>query len=759
MTIASIAPDWYTTHDTALISQKECDLETLQAIVSGVIFRNEDNNYTVMEVDSKGDKFTVVGCLPSLSPGETVMLAGEWDEHPMYGRQLRVSRCDIQMPTTLSGVERYLASGLIRGIGPSTARLIVQEFGKETLDIMTYHPERLLDISGIGPVRYEQITTSFSEQVGSRRTMVFLQTYGISPAMSMKITKQYGEKTETMLRENPYRMIDDIEGIGFLTADRIAQSMGMPQNGDFRLQYGVKYVLQDASSAEGHTYLPRDMLVRRACTLLDATEEIIEMHLRYLLLSRELISFDQAGREVIQLAVFYRIEQEIAVRLYRHLNALPPTRDAGAIRDRIDLFEKAESIRFSEHQREAIEKAARSNLLIITGGPGTGKTTIINCILFVIRNSEETFLAAPTGRAAKRMSEATGHEARTIHRLLEYGGESGQFHYDDDNPLDCKCLIIDEASMIDVFLMRSLMRAVNTETQLIFVGDADQLPSVGPGNVLGDMIFSGIIPQVRLTEIFRQESQSMIILNAHRINKGEMPLLNRKKSDFFLERTDNAAEAAKTIVELCSHRLPGFLGIDEGPQSIQVLSPTKKGLCGVVNLNHLLQSALNPPKIGVDEIRYINTVFREGDKVIHTRNNYHLAWSAQSGEEGEGVFNGDIGYVAQVNEEAKSLAVIYDDNREVVYDYKQLEDLELAYCLSVHKSQGSEFPVVVMPVVGGPPMLLTRNLFYTAMTRARKLVVLVGFSRAIESMVSNDQIAGRFTSLCESLASLKGIYS
>ena len=734
-------------------------METLQAVVSGVIFRNEDNNYTVMEVESKGEKFTVVGCLPTLSPGEAVSLAGEWDDHPMYGRQLRVLRCDIEMPTTLSGVERYLASGLIKGIGPSTARLIVQEFGKETLEIMTYHPEKLLAISGIGPVRYEQITTSFSEQVGTRRTMVFLQTYGISPALSMKITKQYGDKTESMLSENPYRMIDDIEGIGFLTADRIAQSMGMPQGGDFRLQYGIKYVLQEASSAEGHTYLPRDMLIRRACILLDVPEETIEMHLRTQLLFMELVSSDQARREISQLATFYRIEQELAVRLYRQMNAMPPERDTAAIQDRITLFETTEDIRFSENQRDAIEMAAQSNLLIITGGPGTGKTTIINCVLFVIRNSEETLLAAPTGRAAKRMSEATGHEARTIHRLLDYGGESGQFQYDDDNPLDCKCLIIDEASMIDIFLMRSLLRAVSPETQLIFVGDADQLPSVGPGNILGDMILSGVIPQVRLTEIFRQESQSMIILNAHRINRGEMPLLNRKKSDFFLERTINAAQAAQTIVELCSQRLPGFLGVDEGPQSIQVLSPTKKGLCGVINLNRLLQQALNPTKPAMREIHYSDAVFREGDKVIHTRNNYHLAWSAQSGEEGEGVFNGDIGYVTLVNEEGKELTVLYDDNRQVIYDYKQLEDLELAYCLSVHKSQGSEFPAVVMPVVGGPPMLMTRNLFYTAMTRARKLVVLVGFERAIENLVSNDLVAGRFTSLCDSLTLMKGIYS
>ncbi len=732
-------------------------MESLASVISDTVFRNEENNYSVIQVRSEGDEITVVGCLPAFSSGESVLFEGDWDEHPIYGKQFKAVRFSVQTPSSLQGIERYLSSGLIKGVGPSTARLIVQEFGKETLDIMMYQPERLMEIPGIGRIRYQQIVSSFSEQVATRRAMVFLQTYGISPQLSLKITKHYGDRTEQVVRSNPYQMIDDIEGIGFLTADRIAQSVGLSFSSEFRLQYGIKYVLMEASAAEGHTYLPKDTVVSRSCGLLSAPIEVIETNLQALLLKKDLISAFIGDTEAVFLAGVYAIEREIAARLVRHACGTPSGIQPDTIRKRILTFEKQEAIKFSKKQREAIEKAAASSLLVVTGGPGTGKTTIINCILYAMMNREQTMLAAPTGRAAKRMEETTGHEAKTIHRLLEYSGEAEQFVHDTGNPLPCQCLIIDEMSMVDIYLMRSLLRAVSPETQLILVGDADQLPSVGPGNILGDMLRTQVLPQVRLNEIFRQEKMSAIVTNAHRINHGEMPVLNQRGSDFFFENHSSADRAAQTIVQLCSRRLPDYLKVTDSPQNIQVLSPTKKGLCGVENLNRMLQNALNPRKSQQDEIIYGETVYRLGDKVIHTRNNYQLAWTAQNGEEGTGVFNGDIGFITCVNDDEKTLCVRYDDSRDVIYEYKQLEDLDLAYCLSVHKSQGGEFSAVVMPVVGGPPMLMTRNLFYTAMTRARKLVVLVGNLNAISSMVQNDYITRRYTSLYDQIVLYAGI--
>ncbi len=734
-------------------------METLNSVITDTIFRNEENNYSVVEVRAQGDIVTVVGCLPAFSPGETVCFEGEWDEHPTYGKQFKAVQFSVAPPSSLAGIERYLSSGLIKGVGPSTARLIVQEFGNDTLDIMMYQPERLMDIPGIGRVRYQQITKSFSEQVLTRRAMIFLQTYGVSPLLSLKITRHYGDMTEKIVRSNPYQMIDDIEGIGFLTADKIAQTIGLAFNSEFRLQYGIKYVLMDASAAEGHTFLPRGTLVKRASSLLSAPTDIIEMHLQTLLLSQSITSTYIGDLEAVFLTGILSVEREIALRLVRH--ACMSSNDIGSsiIQKRISTFEKQENIEFSGKQREAIEQAATNNLLIITGGPGTGKTTIINCILFVLGYGEQTLLAAPTGRAAKRMEETTGHEAKTIHRLLEYSGEAEQFVHDTDNLLECKCLIVDEVSMVDIYLMRSLLRAVGPETQLILVGDADQLPSVGPGNVLGDMLRSQALPQVRLKEIFRQDKMSAIVSNAHRINHGEMPLLNQKNSDFYFERKNSADQTAETIVKLCSHRLPNYLNVIDGLQSIQVLSPTRKGLCGVENLNRLLQASLNPKEDAKNEIIYGETIFRVGDKVIHTKNNYRLEWTTQNGEEGTGVFNGDIGFITEAHDEEKTLTVLYDDNRRVLYEYKQLEDLDLAYCLSVHKSQGGEFNAVVMPVVGGPPMLMTRNLFYTAMTRARKLVVLVGMYHAIENMVQNDHVTKRYTSLYEHITEYAGTYA
>ncbi len=718
--------------------------EALQAIIEETVYRNEENGYSVIVTHVGREEITVVGTLPPLAAGEQVVFEGGWVEHPQYGRQWKATACEIKKPTTLLGIERFLGSGLIKGVGPATAKLIIGEFGLKTLDIMSEDPNRLREVPGIGKKRALQIAASFNEQYAARQTMVFLQSYGVPPALAMKINRAYGERAQEVLRQNPYRLIDDVDGVGFQTADRIAITMGIAQDSEFRLRCGLKYILQEAAMSAGHTYLPRELLVNRAAEMLKSPAEVLNTHLNALLLARELVSSQVNGQEGIFLKNVYYAEAETAVRLMALENAATVHEDA-AVQARIREFEDKNGIRFSPLQRKAVSMAVQSGTLVITGGPGTGKTTIINCILSLL-NGEKTLLAAPTGRAAKRMSEATGQEAKTLHRLLEFAGDEERFERNQDNPLDCECVIVDEMSMVDVFLMRSLLRALKDGTRLILVGDADQLPSVGAGNVLRDILSSGALPSVRLTDIFRQSDESLIVLNAHRINHGEAPILNRRDSDFFFDRRLDAEEAAQTVVALCQTRLPKFLKTEDGRQ-IQVLAPAKKGPCGVIRLNQLLQNALNPPSLRKSEIVYGSSTFREGDKVMHVKNNYKLTWQTDDGTEGEGVFNGDMGVVTTIDREDQTVTVRYDDERTVEYEYAQLEELELAYCLSVHKSQGSEFPAVVLPVVGGPKMLLTRNLFYTALTRARKLVVLVGREDVIGQMVENDHIATRYTAL------------
>ena len=725
----------------------------LECIVEDTVFRNDDNGYTVLEARAGRQEVMVVGILPALTPGEQVCFEGDWVEHPQYGRQWKATGCQLRTPTSLLGIERFLGSGLIQGVGGVTARLIVHEFGLKTLEVMTETPERLSEVSGIGKKRAQQIAESFREQFAVRQAMVFLQSYGVSPSLAVKISKRYGDRVQQLVQENPYRLVDDIEGVGFLTADRIALSMGIPQDSEYRLQAGIKYALRDAAGNGGHTYLPKDQLLYHAARLLRVDEEMLPDSLVRLLFDREVVLSELNGEKCCMLPAFYYAEREVAKRLHMLMQSAQVVLPQAVERD-ISDFEKLNRIQFSPVQRNAVSEALKSGLMVITGGPGTGKTTIINCILSLM--GKDVLLAAPTGRAAKRMSEATGQEAKTLHRLLEYAGDEETFQRNEENPLDCTCVIVDEMSMVDIFLMRSLLRALKPGTRLILVGDADQLPSVGAGNVLGDILKSGVIPSVRLTDIFRQDEKSLIVLNAHRINQGEMPVLNQKGSDFFFERRFNADEAADAIVGLCASRLPRFLKSKSAVQDIQVLAPMKKGACGVMAINKLLQEALNPPKPYKKEIVFGETVFRVGDKVMHIKNNYSLEWRCEStGQEGLGVFNGDMGFVLDIDKEEKVVSVLYDDDRHVEYAYQQLEELELAYCLSVHKSQGSEFPCVVMPVVGGSNMLLNRNLFYTALTRARKLVVLVGREEAIAAMVRNDHIAMRYTALRERLCEMQ----
>ena len=737
-------------------------MEQVEASVLGTVYRNDENGYSVVMARMGRSEITVVGVLPELTAGEQAVFSGEWVEHPQYGRQLKCSACQLQKPTTLLGIERYLGSGLIHGVGPSTAKLIVQHFGEETLTVLSEHPERLQEVPKMGKKRWIQIAESFREQQQAREAMVFLQSYGIPANLSVKISRLYGERTPEVIRQNPYRLCEDLEGVGFLTADHIGTALGIAPDSEYRIQSAVKYVLRDAAASMGHVYLPRRELTLRAAQLLHVEEALCHRQIQQLALSRDVVLQGGDGEEErVYLPAFDAAEREVAQRLCELMASLAPVKSRGAHRD-IDRFEKERGIRFSERQREAIISALEQGVLVITGGPGTGKTTIINCIIRLLASEGDVVLCAPTGRAAKRMTEATGYESKTIHRLLEYGGEEGSFARNQENPIEGDCVIVDETSMVDLMLMRSLLRAIEPGTRLLLVGDADQLPSVGAGNVLGDILLSGIVPHVRLTDIFRQGETSRIVVNAHRINHGEMPLLNEKGTDFFFERKEGFGQTAQTIVQLVTRRLPKFLGYAENERTaqavrnIQVLAPAKKGECGVVALNTLLQAALNPPGPARPSLTYGETVFRLGDKVMQTRNDYQIEWrkeTASGWEDGAGVFNGDVGFITKVDEEEHSLTVLFDEEREVVYQSGQLENLDLAYCLSVHKSQGSEFPVVVMPVAGGPPMLLTRNLFYTALTRARSLVVLVGREEVVRQMVENDHILRRYTTLTQRLIS------
>ena len=739
-------------------------MEQVEASVLGTIYRNEENGYSVLMARMGRSEITIVGVLPELTAGEQAVFSGEWVEHPQYGRQLKCSGCQLQKPTTLLGIERYLGSGLIHGVGPSTAKLIVRHFGEETLTVLSEHPERLQEVPKMGKKRWIQIAESFREQQNAREAMIFLQSYGIPANLSVKISRLYGERTPAVIRANPYRLCEDLEGVGFLTADRIGTALGIAPDSEHRIQSAIKYILKEISVSMGHVYLPRRELIQRAAGLLHVEEAMCHRQIQQLQLNREIIIQGGDGEEErVYLPLFDSAEREVAQRLCELMASLAPMKTGNRVHKDIDRFEKTRNIRFSERQREAIVSALEQGVLVITGGPGTGKTTIINCIISLLSNEGDVVLCAPTGRAAKRMTEATGFESKTIHRLLEYGGDETSFARNQENPIEGDCIIVDETSMVDLMLMRSLLRAIEPGTRLLLVGDADQLPSVGAGNVLGDILQSGVVPHVRLTDIFRQSETSRIVVNAHRINQGKLPLLNEKGTDFFFERKEGFLNAAQTIVQLVTARLPKFLGyggkelVEQAVRNIQVLAPAKKGECGVVALNNMLQAALNPPAPHKPSLTYGETVFRLGDKVMQTKNDYQIEWRKETHagwEDGTGVFNGDVGFITEVDEEEHCLTVLFDEEREVVYQSAQLENLDLAYCLSVHKSQGSEFPVVVMPVAGGPPMLLTRNLFYTALTRARSLVVLVGREDVVRQMVENDHILKRYTTLTERLAAM-----
>ena len=722
-----------------------------EGVVEKISYRNDENGFTVAQVKLEGgERLAAVGAMPMLLAGERAAFEGELVEHREYGRQIRVSWVESIRPESLDGIEKYLASGMIRGVGPATARLIVESFGPRTLDVLESEPQRLTEVPGIGEKRAAMIAASFLEHNQMRGAMMFLQKYGLTPAMAARVYRAYGERTESIARENPYRLADEVEGVGFKTADRMALAMGFSLSSEFRLQSGLRYALNEAANASGHMYLPLTILVERARQMLGADEDLIDNALRALILSGGLEAEDIDGETAVYLPWYHEAETDAAFRLTRLLRSFEGGGEAGLAERAVAEVEEEEAMRLCAEQREAVEAVEREGVLIITGGPGTGKTTTLKCILRLLDELGGAELCAPTGRAAKRMSEATGRPARTIHRLLEYAGEEGRFLRNEQEPLDCAAVVVDEMSMVDIFLFRALLRALRPGTRLVMVGDKDQLPSVGAGNVLKDMLESGAVPSVTLTEVFRQAASSMIVRNAHRINRGEYPEVRTRDTDFFLERRESMRAAVDSVVQLVTTRLPRYLGVDP-LRGIQVMAPMKRMDAGVYALNAVLQQAINPSAPGKRELRRGEMVFREGDKVMQVKNNYDMGWT-RGMEHGLGVFNGDIGYVAAADPHNEELTVAFDDGREALYALADLEELELAYCMSVHKSQGSEFDCVVLPLVSGPRLLMTRNLLYTAVTRARRLVVVVGREACMRAMVDNNYIDRRFSALDRRLA-------
>ena len=729
-------------------------MPNIDGIIEDIRFRNEANGWTVLSVRAGREHVMAVGAIAPINEGEHVRIEGDWVEHKEYGTQLNISKLEVVMPTTASSIEKYLGSGLIRGIGPATAKLIVHQFGASALDVLDMAPDRLTEIPGIGPKRADMIAKAYHDQHEARMTMMFLQSLGLTGPMAMRICKVFGNKAQQIIEKNPYVLADEVDGIGFRRADQIARNMGHERESFMRLRAGLNYVMSDAVHSAGNTYLPRQILIDQAQRILEVDESLIDDTLRAMVLDVRLVQTEVEGEARVYLPQLYEAEGEVARKILERAS-ISQIESERVIDAHIEKFQKKRKVRLSREQREAVHAAMLGSLTIITGGPGTGKTTVIRCIIELLENHGKVELCAPTGRAAKRMAEATEREARTMHRMLEYGGESGDFLRNQDNRLEADAVIVDEMSMVDIFLMRSLLRALKPETRLIMVGDANQLPSVGAGNVLKDLILSDTVPLVALTEIFRQAQQSMIVMNAHKILGGEMPVVNGRDTDFFMERTAGAPQAAHAVLTLVSQRLPSYLGLDS-VRDIQVLAPMKKGDAGVHMLNKQLQSVLNPPSFSKPELARESGIFRLGDKVMQMRNNYDLVWTRGS-EEGAGVFNGDIGYVQLIDAEESGMRVLFDDDRLCEYTQSEFSDLELAYCMSVHKSQGSEFEAIVLPMIPGPPMLYTRNLLYTAITRAKRMVVLVGREECVRQMVENDHIALRYSALSERLVEMKAV--
>ena len=716
--------------------------------VKDIIFQNDESGYVVGRLKTDDDLITFVGTIPFVFTGQLLKLTGSMIKHQTFGEQLKVEAAEEMLPESPGGMEKYLSSGVISGIGPVTAKRIIKAFGSQTFEVMDNQIDRLQEVEGIGVKKLAIIKDSYLKSREVRNIMVFLQSYGVTASQCMKIYYRYGQNSIAMVSENPYILSEDIPTFGFKTADKIAENLGIDKDSPFRIQSGIKYVVNNFSGL-GNTCIPLKKLTEEAFSMLEVSEDKVVENIKTLILKDSLVSEELAEGNFIFAPPYYQCELSITKRILAMTQARVKHLTV-KLDDFLEKYERENAILLHGKQKAAIKGIEQSGLVIITGGPGTGKTTIIKCILALMKTSGlKVLMAAPTGRAAKRMTETTGEVSKTIHRLLDIGVADDGEEFGGDAVLECDCVIIDEASMVDVVLMNNLMNALKPGTRLIMVGDVDQLPSVGPGKVLGDIIHSGTANVIQLEMIYRQGSESMIASNAHRINHGENPVLNGRESDFFFIGAGDAQSAQASIVELVTKRLPEFNKTWDPVKDIQILSPMRKGDLGIYRLNELLREVLNP----VSGSRKTFTPFQVGDKVMQTRNNYNLKSRLtlqrddHSFEAETGVFNGDIGYVRAIDDEDELVTVCFDDERYVDYTPMDLDDLELAYAVTIHKSQGSEFRVVIMPLYMGPPLLMNRNLLYTAVTRARELVVLVGDLRALHFMIKNNRSFERYTSL------------
>ncbi|MBP3378404.1 MAG: ATP-dependent RecD-like DNA helicase [Clostridia bacterium] len=727
-------------------------MESVSGIVDSIIYQNEENGYTVCEIeDTEGYPVTLTGIIPYLTEGDKITAHGQWTNHPTYGRQFKVEMYDKTLPAEQGDMLRYLASGAVKGIGPKTAQKIVEMFGTDSFNVIENHPDWLADIPGITSKKAASISENFKAISGARHVMMFCRDF-FTPQTAMKIYKRWGGSAVDRIRQNPYKLCEDFRGISFNRADQIAMSMGYAADSDERILHGARHILVSEAGHSGHTCLPYPELLRCTVDLLfvgdedytDTVKSVIDDQITRL----TLVPVRRKGNTYVYEPSMYKAETYVAKKL-KSMNRLCPKIDS---RDSVLLIEKCETqsgIKYALTQKQALHSAMSEGVMILTGGPGTGKTTIIKGLISIFSSLDyKISLCAPTGRAAKRMSEATSYEAKTIHRLLEmdYADDDGsKFIRNDSNTLESDVVIVDEASMIDINLMEALLRATKNGSRLILIGDSDQLPSVGAGNVLGDVIASGCFTVVRLTEIFRQSEESLIITNAHKINNGEMPTLTRKDADFFFLPRETEEGIARTVVDLVKNRLPKSYGADIIPK-IQVITPSRKGGSGTENLNTALQAALNPPSSTKKERKSRDIIFREGDRVMQTKNNYSIEWSTDDGREGLGVFNGDIGTVTEISSENGTMTVRFDE-RICDLDFTMLDEVDHSYAVTVHKSQGSEYPVVIIPLYSCAPMLMSRNLLYTAVTRASKMVILVGKPDVLATMIENDRHTERCTML------------
>ncbi len=727
-------------------------MDTIEGYVEHIVYRNEENGYTVFTVLEEGDEITCVGTMQYLNEGEYLNIEGDYTEHPTYGLQLKVSKYEEIIPKDIASIEKYLGSGAIKGIGPAMAKRIVKEFGEDTFKIMEEEPERLVKVRGISEKKAMEISNMVQEKRDLRKAMIFLQQYGINLNLGVKIYKEYGQNMYGIIKENPYKMAEDIEGVGFRIADEIASRIGIKTDSDYRIKSGILYALSQAA-LNGHTYLPVENLKTSVAELLKIQDIDLETHLYDMMMDKRLVIKKTDEGECVYASNIYYTELNVA-RMLLELNS-KATISEEKLRTRIAKVEDNTGITLDELQKQAVIEAVKNGVLIITGGPGTGKTTTINTIINLLEGEQmEILLAAPTGRAAKRMQEATKREAKTIHRLLEVSMNSDSstdmFDRNEMNPLEADVVIIDEMSMVDIWLMNSLLKAITQGTRLIMVGDVNQLPSVGPGNVLKDIIKSERFHVVKLNKIFRQAGESDIVVNAHKINKGEWIDLTKRSKDFLYLKRDDANRIISASITLMKDKLPGY--VDADIFDIQVLTPMRKGMLGVERLNGILQEYINPPSKDKREEEISGTLYREGDKVMQIKNDYNLEWEIKNRYgiavgKGTGVFNGDIGRIKSINHYLEMMEVEFEEGKIIKYTFKQAEELELAYAVTIHKSQGSEYPAVILPVLSGPKMLMTRNLIYTAVTRAKKCVCIVGDESEFRNMVNNTMEQKRYSGL------------